>query len=130
MTIPWACPLIDFYLQVLGSDKMEAEEQLCYPLIHVNDTDWPNIPKNASNDTTVYYFPSITLDDSDVRTENIHRRDSEALLLILLLLFLTCITIWIFKVKRFRILHETGLSMLYGMDSCAIIDVSLVQTIL
>ena len=94
---------------------MEGEQyqQQCFPLVHINDTDWQ---ANISNDTTLYYFPSVTLDDSDARTENIHRKDSEALLLILLLLFLTVVTIWIFKVNRFRILHETGLSMLYGMQ--------------
>lgn len=89
---------------------MVDEQQQCVYLKVNNDTDW----SPPANDTSTFFLPSITLDDSDRRTENIHTQDSEALLLILVLLFLTVVTIWVFRVNRFRILHETGLSMLYG----------------
>ena len=68
---------------------------------------------NDSN-SSVYTLPNIELDISDTRSEKIHTFDSAALLLIMALLFLAVITIWVFKAKRLRVFHETGLSLIYG----------------
>uniref|UniRef100_UPI00358E2D40 sodium/hydrogen exchanger 6-like n=1 Tax=Myxine glutinosa TaxID=7769 RepID=UPI00358E2D40 len=60
--------------------------------------------------------------------EQSHRQDSADLLVFIALLTLTILTIWLFKHRRFRFIHETGLAMIYGLFMGVILRYGLTQT--
>ena len=43
-----------------------------------------------------------------------HRIDSLNLLLYMMLLITTVLTVWMFKHRRMRYMHETGLALVFG----------------
>ena len=65
------------------------------------------------------YCSQLNIEDSieeatEIKVERSHVVDSQVLLMFIGLLISTILTIWLFKVKRFRYMHESGLSMIYG----------------
>ena len=52
--------------------------------------------------------------NQEERTANVHRLDSLNLLLFTTLLVVVVLTIWIFKRRNFRYIHETCLALIYG----------------
>ena len=76
------------------------------------------MPNGTGNDTTNktlrIFFPKPVLAVTDERGEMIHKLDGATLIIVMLLLVLTILTIWVFRAKRIRVCHSTGLAMLYG----------------
>lgn len=62
--------------------------------------------------------PEARVDEKESR---LHQLDSLSLLLYTTLLTVTVLTIWLFKHKRIRYLHETGLALFYGLAIGAIV---------
>ena len=52
--------------------------------------------------------------DAEHKAKEKSENDSTMILVVVGLLILTVLTIWLFKVKRFRFFHETGVCMFYG----------------
>ncbi|XP_041355244.1 sodium/hydrogen exchanger 9-like isoform X6 [Gigantopelta aegis] len=72
--------------------------------------------------------PDLVPADKEEFVNKQHQTDSITILMLLGLLLLTILTVWLFKYKRFRFVHETGLSMVYGLIIGAIIRYTNVST--
>ena len=60
-------------------------------------------------------------DDGEERADEESENNSMMILLVVFLLIITVLTLWLFKLRKFRFIHETGLCMFYGMVAGAII---------
>ena len=69
--------------------------------------------------------PGSNLDEievvTDVRSQRQHIADSTDLLAYVCLMVLTMVTMWVFKRKRIWFLHESGLSVMFGLIVGAIL---------
>lgn len=60
------------------------------------------------------FLPRPVLAVTDEQGEMVHKLDGTTLIIVMALLVLTILTIWVFRAKRIRVCHSTGLAMLYG----------------
>ena len=68
--------------------------------------------KTSNGDSPCGDAPAAS--DAEHKADKKSENDSTMILVVVGLLILTVLTIWLFKVKRFRFFHETGVCMFYG----------------
>lgn len=72
---------------------------------------------NATNTCTAEDINEVGRKTQE-RIEHEHRIDNVYMLTYTILMALTVLTIWLFKHRRFRYIHETGLAVVYGAFIC------------
>ena len=101
-----------------GEAKMAEGSAHCQ-IPNINASYEYAIPNGTGNETIKQesrriFLPKPVLAVTDERGEMIHKLDGATLIIVMLLLVLTILTIWVFRAKRIRVCHSTGLAMLYG----------------
>ena len=74
-----------------------------------------------------YETPTTLEGKKEDEIDHSHMTDSLSMLILITLLIFNVLVIWLFKIRRFRIFHETGVAMIFGMMVGAIIRYSETQ---
>ena len=84
---------------------------------------WFSLPNNYASD--IIDDMSVSLEgqkEEEIATS--HKTDSLSMLILISLLIATVLMIWLFKIRKFSVFHETGVAMMFGIIVGGIIRLS------
>ena len=84
---------------------------------------WFSLPNNYASD--IIDDMSVSLEgQKEEETATSHKTDSLSMLILISLLIATVLMIWLFKIRKFSVFHETGVAMMFGIIVGGIIRLS------
>ena len=84
---------------------------------------WFSLPNNYASD--IIDDMSVSLEgQKEEEIAKSHKTDSLSMLILISLLIATVLMIWLFKIRKFSVFHETGVAMMFGIIVGGIIRLS------